>query len=313
MDTVPAHLETDPSTPPAPAPVPTDARLVELWLHGRPASTVKEYLAALADFARDTEGKPLRAVTLSDLQHHADTLGHLKPATRHKHLSAIKSLFTFASKLGYLTLDPARALRLPKQPDALAERILAVETVARVIATEPDPRHQLLLRLFYVTGGRISEVAAVRWEVCHARDDGNGGVITFHNAKGGKPRTVHVPTPVWTELVRLRPDPAVGFVFPSARRDDCPINVATAWRWFTAAATRAGVEVNASPHWFRHAHASHALDRGAPVHLVAATLGHASLATTSRYAHARPGESSGDYLDLGGSDEPIDLNGKGTS
>lgn len=299
MDTVPDRLETSASTPLAPAPIPTDARLVEMWLHNRPVSTVKVYLAALADFTRDTEGKPLRTVTLGDLQAHADALAHLKPATQAKRLNAIKSLFSYASKLGYLSLDPARALRLPKQPDALAERILAAETVARIIAMEPDPRHQLLLRLFYVTGGRISEVAAVRWEVCHARDDGNGGVITFHNAKGGKPRTVHVPAPVWTELTRLRPDPAAGFVFPSTRRDDRPINVATAWRWFTAAAARAGVEVKASPHWFRHAHASHALDRGAPVHLVAATLGHASLATTSRYAHARPGESSGDYLELG--------------
>jgi integrase/recombinase XerD len=309
MDTMPARLETGPMTPTTLAPTTTDDRLIELWLHGRPVRTVKVYNAALGAFMADVGGKPLRTVTLGDLQRHADTLAHFKPATRNTRLSALKSLFTFAVQTGYLPLDPARALRLPKQPDALAERILAAETVARVIATEPDPRHQLLLSLFYATGGRISEVAAVRWEVCHARDDGNGGVITFHNAKGGKPRTVHLPAPVWTELVRLRPTPAVGFVFPSTRRDDRPINVATAWRWFTAAATRAGVEVNASPHWFRHAHASHALDRGAPVHLVAATLGHASLATTSRYAHARPGESSGDYLDLGetsGADSPAD-------
>src|SRR5262245_17598070 len=36
--------------------------------------------------------------------------------------------------------------------------------------------------------------------------------------------------------------------------------------------------------------------RGAPVHLVAATLGHASIATTGRYAHARPTDSSARYL-----------------
>ena len=34
-------------------------------------------------------------------------------------------------------------------------------------------------------------------------------------------------------------------------------------------------------HWFRHAHATHSLERGAPIHLVQATLGHASVATTS--------------------------------
>jgi integrase/recombinase XerD len=51
-----------------------------------------------------------------------------------------------------------------------------------------------------------------------------------------------------------------------------------------------------SPHWLRHAHASHALDRGAPVHLVAATLGHASIATTGEHAGARRSDSSGRYL-----------------
>ena len=51
-----------------------------------------------------------------------------------------------------------------------------------------------------------------------------------------------------------------------------------------------------SPHWLRHAHASHALDHGAPIHLVQATLGHSSVATTSAYLHARPGDSSARYL-----------------
>jgi integrase/recombinase XerD len=37
-------------------------------------------------------------------------------------------------------------------------------------------------------------------------------------------------------------------------------------------------------------------DKGAPLTLVSATLGHADLKTTSVYAHARPGESSGRYL-----------------
>jgi integrase/recombinase XerD len=62
------------------------------------------------------------------------------------------------------------------------------------------------------------------------------------------------------------------------------------------AAERAGVNPAASIHWLRHAHASHAIDNGVPVTLVSATLGHADLKTTSIYAHARPGESSGRHL-----------------
>jgi len=65
-----------------------------------------------------------------------------------------------------------------------------------------------------------------------------------------------------------------------------------------AAAHRAGIDANVSPHWLRHAHASHSLDRGAPIHLVQTTLGHASIATTGRYLHARPQDSSARYLEV---------------
>jgi integrase/recombinase XerD len=53
-----------------------------------------------------------------------------------------------------------------------------------------------------------------------------------------------------------------------------------------------------SPHWLRHAHGSHAMDRQAPIHLVQATLGHANVATTSRYLHAKPSDSSCRFLPL---------------
>jgi len=62
-------------------------------------------------------------------------------------------------------------------------------------------------------------------------------------------------------------------------------------------AQRAGAPERMSPHWLRHAHASHSLDRGASVALVAGTLGHANVATTSAYLHAKPGTASGDNLD----------------
>ena len=56
----------------------------------------------------------------------------------------------------------------------------------------------------------------------------------------------------------------------------------------TAAAKRAGINPATSAHWLRHAHASHAIDGGAPITLVSQPLGHADLKTTSVYAHARP-------------------------
>jgi integrase/recombinase XerD len=64
-----------------------------------------------------------------------------------------------------------------------------------------------------------------------------------------------------------------------------------------AAADRAGVAIGkVSPHWFRHAHATHALHAGASIALVKTTLGHASIETTAKYTHVQPDESSSFYL-----------------
>jgi integrase/recombinase XerD len=63
-----------------------------------------------------------------------------------------------------------------------------------------------------------------------------------------------------------------------------------------AAAQRAGIQGKVSPHWLLHAHASHSLERGAPIHIVQQTLDHASVATTNCYLHARPNDSSSLYL-----------------
>ena len=70
------------------------------------------------------------------------------------------------------------------------------------------------------------------------------------------------------------------------------------------AAGKAGIDEEVasriSPHWLRHAHASHAIDGGATVPEVQETLGHGNIATTtSGYLHARPGSSSGLRLDEG--------------
>ena len=85
-------------------------------------------------------------------------------------------------------------------------------------------------------------------------------------------------------------------MFQSVRRPGSPLTERAVNFIVKAAADRAGVNPAASIHWLRHAHASHAIDNGAPITLVSATLGHADLKTTSVYAHAQPGESSGRYL-----------------
>jgi hypothetical protein len=184
---------------------------------------------------------------------------------------------------------------LPAYEHRLAERILVEEDVQRILAAEPEPRNQALLRLLYAAGLRVSEACNLRWRNLHAR--GDAGQITVFG-KNGRTRAVPLPAEIWTELVSRRGAAAAAdAVFPS--RSGKALDRGRVRVIVRQAAQRAGVAESVSPHWLRHAHASHALDRGAPVHLVQATLGHSTVATTSRYLHARPGDSSARFLALG--------------
>jgi integrase/recombinase XerD len=148
-----------------------------------------------------------------------------------------------------------------------------------------------MLRLLYASGVRVSEVCGLKWRDLKERDDA-GQVTVF--GKGGKTRTILLSLATWRELLALRGGPDDP-VFPS-RKYGGHLDRSQVLRIVQTAAKRAGVVGKVSPHWLRHAHASHALDRGAPIHLVPATLGHSSVATTGRYLHARPTESSSKFL-----------------
>ena len=296
-----------------------DAHLVRLWLHGKSANTRDAYerdVRAFVDFA----DVPLQRLTLQHVQDWTDVLTEagLAASTRARKLSAVKSLLSFGHKLGYLIYNVGAAVSPPKQKDTLAERILPEAAVHRVLAVADaaaengsfvQRRNALALRLFYASGGRVSELAGLRWRDCVERSLERGrptGQVTLFG-KGGKTRRVLLSADTWAVLDGHRQrEMARGFaeadgpVLRSRKAADDgsarPLTRQQLWRVVKGLARRAGLPDAVSPHFFRHAHASHALDRGAPPHLVQQTLGHASLQTTSRYAHARPDDSSARYL-----------------
>jgi integrase/recombinase XerD len=275
----------------------TDAQLLELWLFERSPHTRRASRREAARFLAHAE-KPLRAVTLGDVQAFATALATeaaaLTPASQARALAAVKSLLAFGHRLGYLPFDVGGAVRLPRLRSALAERILSEVDVHRLLALEPAPRNRALLRLASAGGLRVSELVALRWRDLRPRDNREGQVTV--SGKGGKTRAVLLPAAVWRDLEALRGETVGedGPVFPS--RKGGPLTARQTQRLVDAAARRAGLRAGVSPHWLRHAHATHALERGAPIHIVQATLGHASVATTGRYLHARPTDSSARYL-----------------
>ena len=271
----------------------SDQQLIDLWLHGRSRHTQRAYRSD-AEWFLEAMGKPLHRITLGDLQQYAGQLVEtgLEPSSVYRSMSAVKSLFAFGHRLGYLAFDVARPLRLPALRDGLADRILEETDVVKMIALEQMPRNRAILLTLYTGGFRVAELCSLKWSDLQNRD--TAGQITVFG-KGAKTRTVLMPSSVWNAVQLLRNEAKENApVFRS--RKGGHLDESQVWRIVRKASKRAGIEKEVSCHWLRHAHASHALDRGAPIHLVQQTLGHSSISTTGRYLHARPTESSSSYL-----------------
>jgi site-specific recombinase XerD len=271
----------------------SDTEIIDLWLRRQRSSLTRSVYQR--DMGRLTtwSDKTLAETDPLDLERFAEMLAGtgLAPISQGRTLAAIRSFFRFAERIGYCR-NVAAGLELPRTDSPLSERIIPQEDVRRMIALEPDERNRVLLSVLYSAGLRVSEVCGLRWRNLQPR--GDAGQILVHG-KGGRTRAVLLPPGIWCQLAPLRAtaglDPPV-----FASRSGKPLERSRVCRIVREASQRAGITANVSTHWLRHAHASHALDRGAPIHLVQATLGHRSVATTSRYLHARPGESSAGYL-----------------
>jgi integrase/recombinase XerD len=245
-----------------------------------------------------TKGLTLGDLTTDDLASWRDQLRGA-PATRSNRLAVVKSLLSYAHTTGYLRFNVARGVRGPKVPvDVNARSLTEVEiglmiqaaTIAlRVERSRKNPRCRFtkaalsrlyLARFLYYTACRVAEAVAVTWMDLHARPDGDFQLTVL--GKGQKRRTFPLPGGFVEQLVKE--------FMPADEPRGAPIfgfGVRRAQTLIADLAKLAGIDRPVSPHWYRHAAATHALDRGAPIHVVQQTLGHASLATTSRYAHKR--------------------------
>lgn len=308
----------------------TDQVLIERWLAEKSSKTQDSYAYDVSQFI-DFVNLPLRYVTLGHLQDYREYLEDQDYAlsTRKRKLSSVKSLFTFGTKLRYFSHNVGSAVSTPNVPKDRAERILSEADLWAILREEKDLRNHVLLRLFYASAGRVSDVVDLRWRDLKDRPDLQGpdghpgGQVTFFG-KRGKTRAVTLYSKIWSLIVRLRAhEEEIGYGTPDdpvfrSRNGGC-LSATQIWRIVKAAAKRAGIKVTrktdsegtivrddngepikttaVSPHWFRHAHASHALQKGADLELVRETLGHESIETTKTYLHAQPGKSSSYYVD----------------
>lgn len=204
--------------------------------------------------------------------------------------SSVRGWHRFLAREGIEDDDPSGRLRPPKAPQRLP-KALTIDQVERLLgAPSPeDPigvRDRALLELLYATGARVSE--AVGLDV----DDLAHGDVLRLRGKGSKERIVPIGSfaraAVDAYLTRVRPALAAkgrasARLFLGAR--GAPLSRQSAWLVIRAAAEKAQITSEVSPHTLRHSFATHLLQGGADVRVVQELLGHSSVATTQIYTH----------------------------
>ncbi|HVQ17975.1 MAG TPA: site-specific tyrosine recombinase XerD [Actinomycetes bacterium] len=214
----------------------------------------------------------------------------LASASAARTVVAVRGFHRFAVTEGWAESDPAASIKPPVPPRRLP-KALSVADVEAILAaagegrTARELRDKALLEFLYGTGARISE--AVGLDVDEL--DLTAGSVRL-SGKGGKQRIVplgrYAKEALDAYLVRGRADlfgtgSGTAAVFVNSR--GTRLSRQSAWVVLRAAAARAGLTVDVSPHTLRHSYATHLLDGGADVRVVQELLGHASVTTTQVY------------------------------
>lgn len=275
-----------------------DCELVEVWLKSHADGsrhTLRAYRRIGTAFvaALEATGADLRRAGIDHVQQALEALrvksdgSPASAATVSTSVAAVKALLGFAHKVGYTRFNAAPLIKIKRAPRQLAQRIMSEFDAQSILRAAKPGRERALIETAYFGGLRVSELASLTWGQVIPRETGEVQLALV--GKGDKPRHVLLPAETAALLATMRVGRSnADRVFPITERR---INYI-----LKAIVKRAGGNPSTSPHWLRHAHASHAIDNGAPITLVSQTLGHADLKTTSVYAHARPNESSSRYL-----------------
>jgi len=266
--------------------------------------TVRAYHADLSrfcefwekEFANEPAGRtPLSRIDKLAVRAHVASLHRARLSNRSlaRHLSTLRSFFTWACREGLVPVNPARGLPSPRSPRSLPRALSLAET-NRLLDAEEDSaqfpeRDRALFEFLYATGLRVSELSGLDLD-----DVDLAGRLVRVAGKGGKERILPYGEPAAKALSAYLPGRSV-------RRDAaCPdpgseplfvnrrggrLTARSIARILKRRLREAGLPEKISPHALRHTFATHLLAAGADLRSIQELLGHASLSTTQKYTH----------------------------
>lgn len=212
----------------------------------------------------------------------------LKATTVARRMSALKAFFKFLIRRGHLEVDPSETLRAPKAPKR-SPRFLSAEDTERLLSVSEGHtpialRDRAILEMSYGAGLRVSEVCGI-----NLADLDLKSVTVRIRGKGNKERIVPIGRMAIVSLeawLTVRSEVGDGGHASAVFRNWKGGRLSTRSVQRLVAKGRAlCIQGGATPHWLRHACATHMLSSGADLRAIQELLGHSSLSTTQKYTH----------------------------
>ncbi len=214
--------------------------------------------------------------------------GAAAPASLARKLTALRMFTRYLVREKIIDDDFTALLAGPKLGRRLPETLTPEEIIRLLTAPNGgDPaslRDRAMLELFYSSGLRVSELAAVMLQQI---DLEQGFLRVF--GKGSKERVVPIGgrarDAIATYVISGRPHfvkSRTGSQLFLSNRGGALSRI-TLWYIVKKHARRAGITKVVKPHALRHSFATHLLGGGADLRAIQEMLGHASIATTQIY------------------------------
>lgn len=263
----------------------------------RTANTVKDTRCTLkrvrAVLASQGHGRPLAKVRLADLLAWLETerASGRSATTLAKMLSHVRGFLDYAWRSGRAERNVLDGFQLADATRRREPESLSVAEAARLVeacpaGTAEERRNRLMILLLYGCGLRTAELCGldVR-DVLRDRKE-----LLVRRGKGDRERVVPVPGGVWTELLAYlveRGGKRGPLLRTTARR--CRIAAKDVGRVVHRAAARAGLGRHVTAKTLRHSYATHLMDAGVDLAIIASLMGHRTPAETGVYLHVLEG------------------------
>jgi integrase/recombinase XerC len=217
----------------------------------------------------------------------------LAPTTLHRRLHALKHFFDYLLEQRRVTGNPVKPSHMVRRGRPLP-KTLSQDQVQQLFAQIHDPMDKALFLLMLRGGLRVSEVVQLQL----SQITWNEQALWIEQGKGRKDRRVSLSADAMASLqacVALRPPGVPGdWVFWNQKRPLSRLSIKAVQKKIARYAQAAGIQ--ASCQSLRHTFASNLLEHGAEIVSIKDLLGHATAASSERYARVSNHKVKQEYL-----------------